>query len=107
MIQRQARGRCPACGESHAACGPAAPVTALDARGEVVDVQDGGPLQVYEVESNGIVLRLRLSETDARKRGLLPEQQTQAQTTVAPAKTRKSTAKNKKRTVEPEASGGE
>lgn len=106
MYQRRVRGRCP-CGADHAACGSAAPITAMGARGEVVDVQDGGELREYDVETGGVTLRLRLSDADARKRGLLPEQQQPVQTASAPAKTRKASAKNKRRDVEPEATGGE
>lgn len=101
MMQRQVRGRCPIDGADHAACGPAALVTATDLRGEVVDVQ-GGPLEVYDVEVGGTWLRLRLSEADARKRGLISEEP------PAPAaKAKASRAKNKKVDIEPEASGGE
>lgn len=107
MFQRRVRGRCPVCGADHAACGPAAPIASVDARGEVVDVQDGGPLSVYEVASGGVVLRLRLSQADARKRGLLTEPEQPQAKAAAPAKTRKVSAKNKKRDVEPEATGGE
>lgn len=73
-------------------------------------MQDGGPLQEYDVESGGVTLRLRLSDADARKRGLLteqPEPKQSVQAASAPAKTRKTSARNKKRDVEPEATGGE
>lgn len=100
MYQRQVRGRCPICEVEHAACGPAAPVNPITSGEEVVDVQ-GGPLSEYDVEVNGVMLRLRLSEAEARKRGLITDEPE-----VKPKqKTRR--VKNKKRDIEDTASGGE
>lgn len=100
MYQRQVRGRCPICGAEHAACGPAAPVNPITSGEEVVDVQ-GGPLSEYDVEVNGVMLRLRLSEAEARKRGLITDEPE-----VKPKqKTRR--VKSKKRDIEDTASGGE
>lgn len=100
MYQRQVRGRCPICGAEHAACGPAAPVNPITSGEEVVYVQ-GGPLSEYDVEVNGVMLRLRLSEAEARKRGLITDEPE-----VKPKqKTRR--VKNKKRDIEDTASGGE
>ena len=92
------------CKQEHASCGTDPLVSAMALTREVVDVQ-GGPLKVYEVESNGVKLRLRLSEADARKRGLLREPETAAEETKP--KPRRRTAKNKKVDVEDEATGGE
>lgn len=100
MYQRQVRGRCPICGAEHAACGPAAPVDPITSGEEVVDVQ-GGPLSEYDVVVNGARLRLRLSEEDARKRGLLVDEPE----TKPKQKTRR--VKNKKVDIEDTASGGE
>ena len=100
MYQRQVRGRCPICGAEHAACGPAAPVDPITSGEEVVDVQ-GGPLSEYDVEVNGVMLRLRLSEAEARKRGLITDEP------EAKPKQKTRRVKNKKRDIEDTASGGE
>lgn len=104
MYQRQVRGRCPICGAEHAACGPAAPVNPITSGEEVVYVQ-GGPLSEYDVEVNGVKLRLRLSEAEARKRGLITDEP--AATTKAKPKSKARRVKNKKVDIEDTASGGE
>ena len=66
-------------------------------------MQDGGPLQVYDVVVGGVKLRLRLSEADARRRGVWVEPV--AVSTASVTKARR--VKNKKRGIETEAAGGE
>ena len=103
MYQRQVAGRCPVCGAEHASCGADPLLTAMDAQGEVVDVQ-GGPLQAYDVVVNGVNLKMRLSEADARKRGVWVDPAPAAKAKVAP---RRRAAKNKKVDIEDSATGGE
>lgn len=78
-------------------------MTAMDPRREVVDVQ-GGPLSVYDVVVNGTKLKLRLSEADARKRGLLTDESPDPRPS---ARSKSRRAKNKKLDIEDTASGGE
>ncbi|MEU3020094.1 hypothetical protein ABZ635_22165 [Nocardiopsis sp. NPDC007018] len=106
MYQRQVADRCPICGAEHASCGADPLLTAMDAQGEVVNVQ-GGPLQTYDVVVNGVKLRMRLSEADARKRGVWQDHEPAAVKSKAAAKPRARRAKSKMVDVEPEATGGE
>lgn len=94
------------CGAEHASCGADPLLTAMDAQGEVVNVQ-GGPLKTYDVIVNGVKLKMRLSESDARKRGVWQEPEPAPAAAKAKAAPRRRTAKNKKVDIEPEATGGE
>lgn len=106
MYQRQVEGRCPICSEEHAACGADPLLTAMDPQREVVDVQ-GGPLKEYDVVVNGVTLRMRLSEADARKRGVWQDPEPAVVKSKAAAKPRARRAKNKMVDVEDSATGGE
>ncbi len=67
---RTVQGRCPVCGELHAACGPAADTTPVDQRMEVAAV--GGPLKKYEVTTpSGVKTTMKLNEDDAKRLGVL------------------------------------
>ena len=81
----------------------------MDAQGEVVNVQ-GGPLKEYDVVVNGVPLRMRLSEADARKRGVWQDPAptpAAAKSKVAAKPRARRAAKNKKVDIESEATGGE
>ena len=106
MYQRQVGGRCPICSAKHASCGADPLITGMDAPGEVVDVQ-GGPLKEYDVVVNGVTLRMRLSEADARKRGVWQDPEPAVVKSKAAAKPRARRAKNKMVDVEDSATGGE
>lgn len=66
----------------------------------------GGPLKEYDVVVNGVTLRMRLSEADARKRGVWQDPEPAVVKSKA-AKPRARRAKNKMVDIDPEASGGE
>lgn len=69
LIRHNRGGRCPACGEQHAACGPPSGVTPFDIPEEVAAV--GGPLRKYRfVSPSGAETVLKLNETDAERQGL-------------------------------------
>ena len=108
MYQRQVEGRCPICNVEHAACGADPLLTAMDPQREVVNVQ-GGPLKTYDVVVNGVPLRLRLTEADARKRGVWvdPAPAPAPAVKAAPKRRPRARARNKKVDIEPEATGGE
>lgn len=106
MYQRQVGGRCPICSAEHASCGADPLITGMDAPGEVVDVQ-GGPLKEYDVVVNGVTLRMRLSEADARKRGVWQDPEPAVVKSKAASQPRARRAKNKMVDIDPEASGGE
>lgn len=61
--------RCPICGTQNSTCGPTGTGTnpiGIERRGDMA-----GELKHYEVElDNGLTTTLRLTEADARKRGL-------------------------------------
>lgn len=103
MFQRQVEGRCPICSAEHASCGADPLLTAMDPQREVVDVQ-GGPLKEYDIVVGGVTLRMRLSEADARKRGVWVEPAPAAKAKAPP---RRRTAKNKMVDIEDSATGGE
>lgn len=62
----------------------------------------GKPLKVYDVKIGTTTVQMKLSEEDARRKGLIKDPPARK----APAR-RRTTAKNKKVDVEPEATGGE
>lgn len=71
-----------------------------------MDVQ-GGPLKEYDVNVNGVALRMRLSEADARKRGVWQDLEPAVVKSKAAAKPRARRSKNKKIDIEDSATGGE
>lgn len=71
-----------------------------------MDVQ-GGPLKEYDVVVNGVTLRMRLSEADARKRGVWQDPEPAVVKSKAAAKPRARRSKNKMVDVEDSATGGE
>lgn len=76
----------------------------MDPQREVVDVQ-GGPLKEYDVVVNRVTLRMRLSEADARRRGVWVDPTPVAK--AAPKGKPRARARNKMVDIDPEASGGE
>lgn len=62
-----------------------------------------GELKVYDVRVGGTTVQMKLSEADARRRGVWQE----PEPAPKPAPKRKTPAKNKKVDIEDTASGGE
>lgn len=90
-----------------AACGPGAHVDPITSGwGEVTPVQ-GGPLKVYDVKVGTTTVQMKLNEAEAKKRGVWEEPVPAPAAAKAKAPPRRSTAKNKKATIEDSASGGE
>lgn len=99
---RAIRGRCPVCGEQHAACGPASETVPVDERMEVATVS--GPLKKYDVTMpSGVTTTMKLNEDDAKRLGVLDadsgsQQEPAEEPAEAPA-AKSRPARNKARTA--------
>jgi len=80
---------CPLCGAAHAACGLATSTVGIFIAPEPQRKESDMALQDYEVEVNGVKTTLRLSDADAKARGL------EAKKAAAPANKSRA-ASNKK-----------
>lgn len=80
---------CPLCGAAHAACGQATTTVGVFIAPAPQRKETDMTLKDYEVEVNGVKTTLRLSDEDAKARGL------EAKKTAAPAN-KSRTAANKK-----------
>lgn len=79
--------RCPLCGAAGSACGPHRPVNPVDSPALRVKEPGMAGLSNYDVVINGMATTLRLSEQDAKKRGLTkkPPAKAAAKPTEKPA----------------------
>lgn len=72
-----AAARCPVCGSAHAAsCAGQPPSTSVPVDGAVTQVTYegmGDTVKVYDVEQDGRMVRLKLSDQDAKRLGVLKE----------------------------------
>lgn len=102
MFQRQVDGRCPVCNTPDAACGPGAPADPVITSdwGEVTPMA-AGPLKVYDIKLGTTTVQMKLSEADAKRKGVWVEPAPKS------APKRRAPAKNKKVDIEDTASGGE
>lgn len=98
---RALKGRCPVCGEQHAACGPPSEQAPADQRIEEVSTVSG-PLKLYRVTVGGNEAVLQLNEQDAAAMDAVPVEGDEPE----PAPAKKRTAANKARTAANKGAGG-
>lgn len=82
FIHRNAGGRCP-CGAENATCGPPSNAVPVDQLMEEVPAVSG-PLKKYRVTRNGVETLMKLSDDDARRLGVAPEDAVDAVSTIPP-----------------------